>query len=233
MPLVLRDFYGCNSAVARTLWETLAPCKVVSRELGFPVIVCNDDDDRAPLRPNLEDFDEEVFRCAQETLWSAKLDLWRKGEVRLVNKHSEIDGIGVFLSKDCSRIEPGELLGVYGGTFYVSEVWDDVSIAKPLLFPEDFLYNLNDGANGIVLDGRTGPSELKFLNHSCEPNVRMVEAFLEGHWCVLVETVTEIEPGNEILADFELHTEDPEEAALPCKCRAKNCRATLFQFHEF
>ena len=78
-----------------------------------------------------------------------------------------------------------------------------------------------------VIDANVGGNEAKFFNHSCGPNMqsRIVRKR------VYLETIRDIEPGEELTYDYEIARdgEDDETARRkwPCHCGASNCRGTL------
>lgn len=65
---------------------------------------------------------------------------------------------------------------------------------------------------------------LRFLNHSCDPNCELFYWFEEGGPTIedrlWLQTVRDIEPGEELLIDYCW----PAEAAIRCQCGAANCR---------
>lgn len=78
-----------------------------------------------------------------------------------------------------------------------------------------------------VIDAGVGGNDARFFNHSCGPNCqsRIVRKR------VYLETIRDIEPGDELTYDYEIprEGEDDETARRkwPCHCGAPNCRGTL------
>ena len=78
-----------------------------------------------------------------------------------------------------------------------------------------------------VIDAGVGGNEARFFNHSCGPNCqsRIVRKR------VYLETIKDIEPGEELTYDYEIPREgESDETARrkwPCHCGAPNCRGTL------
>jgi SET domain-containing protein len=78
-----------------------------------------------------------------------------------------------------------------------------------------------------VIDAGVNGNDARFFNHSCAPNCqsRIVRRR------VYLETIKDIEPGEELTYDYEIPNEgeDPETARRkwPCHCGAPNCRGTL------
>jgi len=78
-----------------------------------------------------------------------------------------------------------------------------------------------------VIDAGVGGNDARFFNHSCGPNCqsRIVRKR------VYLETIKDVEPGEELTYDYEIprEGEDDETARRkwPCHCGAPNCRGTL------
>jgi len=78
-----------------------------------------------------------------------------------------------------------------------------------------------------VIDAGVGGNDARFFNHSCGPNCqsRIVRKR------VYLETIKDIEPGEELTYDYEIPREgESDETARrkwPCHCGAPNCRGTL------
>mmetsp|Transcript_15028 Transcript_15028/g.24432 ORF Transcript_15028/g.24432 Transcript_15028/m.24432 type:complete len:225 (+) Transcript_15028:304-978(+) len=221
------DPYDWFDQAARDRGTECAPLRVINRDLGYPIIAC--DDDGVPLAPELAGFERERFVQGQNERWAACLEKVRVGYLANVFNSGEdaIEGTGVFAG---DGIKADELVGCYAGTMYTEEAWD--LLEEP---DENFLFNLRDGEQGILLDGSTGThiNALKFLNHSCTPNVKMEEAFLFGQWYVLVYALRDIQVNEELVHDFDLHTEDELEKDIECKCASTKCRGRLFRYYSW
>ncbi len=72
-----------------------------------------------------------------------------------------------------------------------------------------------------------GGNEAQFINHSCEPNC----AAVTDKKRIFIEALRDIEPGEELLYDYNLTRESDDEAALEqryaCHCGAPTCRGTM------
>ena len=108
-----------------------------------------------------------------------------------------------------------------------------------------FMFALRDGAHAVSVDGEVGPgvNALQFINHSCDPNCRMVECYAGGCWHVCVFAIRDLEPGEELTHDYRLSTEDPDDPRLGIACLCGNspfdagerskCRGQLVQLFEW
>mmetsp|Transcript_11311 Transcript_11311/g.20903 ORF Transcript_11311/g.20903 Transcript_11311/m.20903 type:complete len:242 (-) Transcript_11311:130-855(-) len=222
--------YSFDSQEARQRWEQCRPLRIVNHDLGYPIVVCGDDGLPIPVseeHPSSSGLSKEAeLQAAEAQRWNSIVQALEAHTHVLLEArtHGSISGKGVFTLQD---LKEGQLVGMYGGTVYTEERWD--ALEDP---DENFLFNLNDGAHGVVLDGSTGEglNALQYLNHSCEPNVIMQEAFLLGSWHVVVLSLREIRSGEELVHDFNLHTEDELEAKVDCTCGSAQCRGKLFRY---
>jgi len=206
--------YNFVSRKSNVLWHTWQACRVVDRQLGYPVLECDDNGHFVVPAPSL--LIETPYEHLKDRLESHYIaDVYNSND-------SAVNGTGVFTALPISK---GDFIGTYNGTVFSEEEWDDETRE------DNFLFNLNDGANGVLLDGSVGDfvNELKYINHSCDPNVNMIEAFLLGSWFVLVIALKDINPNEELLHDFDLHTEDEEFAAVRCTCKSLKCRGHLYR----
>ena len=78
-----------------------------------------------------------------------------------------------------------------------------------------------------VIDAGVNGNDARFFNHSCGPNCQ--SRIVRGR--VYLETIRDIEPGEELTYDYEIPREgESDEVArekYPCFCGAENCRGTL------
>lgn len=78
-----------------------------------------------------------------------------------------------------------------------------------------------------VIDAGVGGNEAQFINHSCEPNCAAITE--KRH--VYIEALRNIEPGEELLYDYNLTRHDDDapdlEERYACHCGAPTCRGTM------
>ena len=88
------------------------------------------------------------------------------------------------------------------------------------LQPGNVLFMVEFDNEPIALDASVNSNELRFINHSCGPNVYMRRAYQQVEYY----TLRPIKKGEELTCDYgETH----HEGTLPCKCGAKNCRGFI------
>ncbi len=132
-----------------------------------------------------------------------------------------IQGLGAFAT---APIRKGTRIIEYTGE-RISQAeadrrYDDDSAEHPrvLLFSVD---------SRTVIDAGVGGNEAQYINHSCEPNC----AAVTDKRRVFIEALRNIEPGEELLYDYNLTRHDNDapnlEERYACHCGAPTCRGTM------
>ena len=85
-----------------------------------------------------------------------------------------------------------------------------------------YLFGLSDGKT--VIDGE---GIAAFINHSCEPNCKIVEH--KGRIWVVADR--DIKAGEELSYDYSLYDGDLEDPSL-CICGANECRGSMYSEEE-
>ncbi|MBL7730043.1 MAG: SET domain-containing protein-lysine N-methyltransferase [Chitinophagaceae bacterium] len=86
--------------------------------------------------------------------------------------------------------------------------------------PGNVLFMVEFDHEDIALDASVNSNELRFINHSCDPNVFMRRAYRQVEYYAR----RPIKKGEELTCDYgETH----HEGTLPCRCGAKNCRGFI------
>lgn len=86
-----------------------------------------------------------------------------------------------------------------------------------LLIRNKKVINLVELDNDLALNASANPNDIRFINHSCDPNtfMRVLKDRVEFY------ALRNIKRGEELSCDYgETH----HEGTLPCKCGAENCR---------
>ena len=141
----------------------------------------------------------------------------RKIQVR----RSGVHGKGVFAVQD---IPEGETLIEYVGEIIS---WEEAQRRHPH-DPDDpnhtFYFHVDDDR---VIDALHGGNSSRWINHSCDPNCDAV--IDDGR--VYIESIRDIEPGEEITYDYNFILPERHTPALkrrfPCICGAPGCRGTI------
>ena len=80
--------------------------------------------------------------------------------------------------------------------------------------------NLVELDNDLALNASAKPNDMRFINHSCDPNtyLRVMKNRVEFY------ALKKIKKGQELSCDYgETH----HEGTLPCRCGAQNCRGFI------
>ncbi len=86
--------------------------------------------------------------------------------------------------------------------------------------PGNVLFMVEFDHEDIALDASINSNELRFINHSCNPNTYMRRA----HRKVEFYTLRTVKKGEELTCDYgETH----HDGKLPCGCDAYNCRGYI------
>jgi SET domain-containing protein len=129
-----------------------------------------------------------------------------------VNK-SGIAGKGAFALKP---IPAKKKLGNMGGEI-ISYKEAQKRVKKQ---PGNVLFMVEFDNDDIALDASVNSNELRYINHSCDPNTYMRRAYQK----VEFYTLRPVKKGEELTCDYgETH----HDGKLPCKCGAANCRSFI------
>lgn len=86
--------------------------------------------------------------------------------------------------------------------------------------PGNTLFMVEFDNEDIALDASINSNELRYINHSCDPNTYMRRAYQK----VEFYTLRAIKKGEELTCDYgETH----HDGKLPCRCGATNCRGFI------
>lgn len=139
-------------------------------------------------------------------------------EYSLRIRRSGIHRTGVFAAEP---IPPGQRVVEYGGErlslpqFRVryEEIWGPGGIQQL------YLFRLN---SRCVIDGASGGCGAEFINHSCDPNLRVRKTRRK----ILFFSRRSIQPGEELTFDYRLNH---RALRVVCHCGSSNCRGTLYR----
>ena len=128
----------------------------------------------------------------------------------LINKPSPIDGTGAFAG---AAIPARRKIGNLGGeVITMQEARRRVKSTKRIAMVEF--------GDGRALDGSVNPNELRYVNHSCDPNTYMRVCYSRVEFWSL----RPLKKGEELTCNYGPTHHDGK---LPCRCGSKNCRGAL------
>lgn len=140
---------------------------------------------------------------------------------RLALRRSGIHGRGVFARE---FIPAGTRLIEYKGERITEEEGDARYPLDPSVPYHTFLFEIDDG---VVIDAGRKGNMARWINHSCEPNC---DAVIEDAR-IFIESVRDIEPGEELTYDYNFVLEERHTPAAkrkyPCECGSPGCRGTM------
>lgn len=141
-------------------------------------------------------------------------------------RRSKIQGRGGFAIKP---IRTGQIIDEYIGQRISHEEADrryDDNNGRH----HTFLFVLDDDT---VIDARYGGADVRFLNHSCDPNCE--SEIRDGH--IWIKAIKPIQPETELVYDYRFEWQDefePEDIRYyACRCGSKKCRGTILMVPRY
>lgn len=122
-------------------------------------------------------------------------------------KKSKIAGRGAYAK---TKIPARKKIGDLGGVIITMKE------ARQLIRHKKVI-NMVELDHDLALNAAANPNDIRFINHSCDPNtfMRVMKNRVEFY------ALRNIRKGEELSCDYgETH----HEGTLPCACRSKNCR---------
>lgn len=118
---------------------------------------------------------------------------------------------------------------------YVGEVIDEEEKTKRLIewnkeHPNDPNFYVMAISNGWYVDAREHANMARFINHSCDPNCKVVTMNVKGYKRNGIYAIKDIAAGEFLSYDYKFDTNQADR--FICRCGAKNCRGTM-QFGKF
>ncbi|HTH52913.1 MAG TPA: SET domain-containing protein-lysine N-methyltransferase [Edaphobacter sp.] len=131
----------------------------------------------------------------------------------LMIRSSSIHAAGCYTTR---KIRKGTRVIQYEGPIFTKDEADE-------RYKDRFVTYLFSTGESEVIDGF---GTAMFINHSCDPNCE-TEHLDEEIWVVAIR---DIEPGEELTYEYNLHDSDDDDA--DCYCGSKRCRGTMFSDEE-
>lgn len=128
--------------------------------------------------------------------------------------YSAIHGTGLFA---CMPIWQQHVIGYYEGDRYP----DMKSLPDKGQGEKTYYWVLTTGE---LIDGK---NDLRFANHSCNPNAESREVVVDGKIQIVIYAIKNIMPGDEITINYRLRKDKRDRKKYECLCRASNCRGTM------
>lgn len=113
---------------------------------------------------------------------------------------------------------------------YVGEVIDETTKEKRLVdwnreHPNDPNFYVMAISNDWYVDAREYANMSRFINHSCEPNCKVVTMNVKGYKRNAIYSLRDIAAGEFLCYDYKFDTSEGDR--FICRCGAKKCRGTM------
>jgi hypothetical protein len=143
----------------------------------------------------------------------------------VMTRSSAIHGVGLFAARDL--VEPQALIEYRGQIIG----WDEAVARYESQSDSDHegrgLTYFFDRGDGTVIDGARAGNAAQFINHGCDPNCEAVAHGMR----IWVHTTVVIAAGTELLLDYALQVDDPDDPEVrelyTCHCNSAGCRRTM------
>lgn len=160
-------------------------------------------------------------RAATATADAGALDESAARTKRVVFERSRIHGWGLFALEP---IAANDFIVEYVGELIRNPVAD----AREQRYTEggedsSYMFRLDEL---LVVDATRKGNCARFMNHCCEPNAYARTRVIRGQKRIVIYSLREIAPREEITFDYKFSAED-DDHKLPCFCGAPNCRGFL------
>ena len=124
-----------------------------------------------------------------------------------------------------NTIESGDLVQEY-----VGEIIDEEEKRKRLDqwsidHPNDPNFYIMHLETGWYIDAREKGNLSRFINHSCDPNCKIIPINVAGHTRMAIFATQKIYPGQFLNYDYNFDTKHGDK--FRCRCGSKNCRGTM------
>ncbi len=118
-----------------------------------------------------------------------------------IKKIDDNIGFGVFVAEDISK---GDFIGEYAGVVQISGK-DSGRELEEGGYESDFTwYYLDDIKDGPALEisGRLEGNEMRFINHSIEPNLDVEHTVLKGQWVIFFKARVDMKKDTQLLISY-------------------------------
>jgi uncharacterized protein len=136
-------------------------------------------------------------------------------------RRSNVHGLGVFATQ---RIAKGTRIIEYVGERVSHAEADRRYEEKDANDSHTFLFIVD---RKTVIDAGVDGNDARFFNHSCDPNCESTVTNKR----VYIESIREIEPGDELTYDYQIQREDDDpdniDEVFACRCGFAQCRGTM------
>lgn len=122
-------------------------------------------------------------------------------------------------------VKRGDLVQEYAGEIIDESEKEERLKAWSRDHPNDPNFYVMHLEPGWYIDAREVANMARFINHSCDPNCKLVPTNVSGHIRVAIVCIKDVEPGGFLCYDYQFDTKDGNK--FICRCGAPNCRGTM------
>jgi hypothetical protein len=122
-------------------------------------------------------------------------------------------------------VKKGDLVQEYAGEIIDDKEKEERLKAWSRDHPNDPNFYVMHLEPGWYIDAREVANMARFINHSCDPNCKLVPTNVSGHIRVAIVCIKDVPPGGFLSYDYQFDTKDGSK--FICRCGATNCRGTM------
>mmetsp|Transcript_6372 Transcript_6372/g.13412 ORF Transcript_6372/g.13412 Transcript_6372/m.13412 type:complete len:774 (-) Transcript_6372:503-2824(-) len=122
-------------------------------------------------------------------------------------------------------VKRGDLVQEYAGEIIDDKEKEERLKAWSRDHPNDPNFYVMHLEPGWYIDAREVANMARFINHSCDPNCRLIPTNVSGHIRVAIVCIKDVPPGGFLSYDYQFDTKDGDK--FICRCGAANCRGTM------
>ena len=122
-------------------------------------------------------------------------------------------------------VKRGDLVQEYAGEIIDDKEKEERLKAWSRDHPNDPNFYVMHLEPGWYIDAREVANMARFINHSCDPNCKLVPTNVSGHIRVAIVCIKDVPPGGFLCYDYQFDTKDGDK--FTCRCGATNCRGTM------
>lgn len=122
-------------------------------------------------------------------------------------------------------VKKGDLVQEYAGEIIDEKTKEERLKAWSHDHPGDPNFYVMHLSPGWYIDAREVANMARFINHSCDPNCKLVPVNVAGNMRVGVVCIKDVAPGGFLCYDYQFDTQHGEK--FICRCGAKDCRGTM------